>query len=482
VAFTVLAMTKQAQRFTSILMIAILVALGGFPLVKAAPAIAVPSGLSLVEIKMTGDEFVILQNNTDQTLDLRNYWLTAYNNVNPLTAGVSSASQQLPSALLLAGQTLLLSADPMQTCGASIAGKLSVGLTDGGGFMQLTSSHMNQHGAIEQTAGDFVSWSSGVGGVVSNVPSSTKSPKAAYYRYTTGSGFAWQQAALDTVDSCQLNIVVAGGVSSSSAVTPLTLAATSPPATILGLVQSIDGSSVAVMPAGNIGLLAPQISELLANPVGTGNDTTDEFIELYNPNPRPFELTGFTLQTGLKTFKSYEFPEGTMLEPSAFKAFSSKDTKLALSNTSSQAFLIDPFGNTLASSDPYKNAKDGIGWAHAQGKWLWTTKLTPGAANIIQQPPTKKSTAKTPKRVAKPGQVGSSSAVSATAAPNANGHPEIEQATVVHYWVLALIAGLALLYGLYEYRRDLAQRLRKLSRKLGSRRTARQPAEGSGSD
>lgn len=463
-------------------MIALLAALSGSPHVQAAPAIAVPIGLSFVEIKVTGDEFVMLQNNTGAALDVSSYWLNSYNNVNPLAAGVSSSSQQLPTATLLAGQTLLLSAGPMQTCGASIAGRLSVSMTDGGGFLQLSTSRMNAQGALEQAAGDFVSWSSGANGIIQNFPSSTKSPRATYYRYSAGGGFAWQQAELDTVDSCQLNIVVAGGVSSSSAVTPLTLAATSPPATILGSLQSIDGSQVAVMPPGNRGLVAPQVSELLPNPVGTGNDATDEFIELYNPNQKPFELTGFTLQSGLKTFKSYDFPDGTMLEPASFKAFSAKDTKLGLSNTSSQVFLIDPFGNTVSSSDAYKNAKDGIGWVQAQGKWLWTTKSTPGAANIVQQPATKKSTAKNAKKVARPGQTKGTSIVSATNAPNANGHSEEEQATLVHYWVLALIGGLALLYGLYEYRRDLAQRLRQLSGKLSFRRANRSPAKGSGSD
>lgn len=477
-----MAMTKTARQFISMVLTALLVSLGGSSSAWAAPAIAVPSGLSFVEIKMTGDEFIMFQNNTETAINVSNYWLTAYNNVNPLAAGVSSSSQQLPMAVLQSGQMLLLSADPMQTCGASVAGKLSIGLTDGGGFLQLTSSRMNTGGAVEQTPGDFVSWSSGANGVIQNVPSSTKAPRAAYYRYSAGGGFAWQQAELSTADSCQLNIVVAGGVSSSSAVTPLTLAATSPSATILGSVQSIDGSVIAVMPAGNIGLLAPQISELLPNPMGTGNDATDEFIELYNPNPKPFELTGFTLQTGTKTFKSYDFPEGTMLEPNAFKAFSAADTKLSLSNTTSQAFLLDPFGNTIASSEPYKNAKDGIGWAQANGKWLWTTKLTPGVANIIQQPAVKKSTATSTKKVAKPGSVKGATTVHANGAPNANGMNQEESATIVHYGVLALIGGLALLYGLYEYRRDLANKLRQLTTKLGLRRAPRQSAERSGSD
>ena len=59
---------------------------------------AAPSGLSLLEIKITGDEFLVLQNNTGGTIsDLSAYWLTMYNNVNPAASGVSTSTQQLPS-------------------------------------------------------------------------------------------------------------------------------------------------------------------------------------------------------------------------------------------------------------------------------------------------------------------------------------------------------------------------------------------------
>ena len=57
----------------------------------AAPVldISVPPGLSFSQIKITGSEFLVLRNNTSATLpDLSAYWLDAYNNVNPLAAGV----------------------------------------------------------------------------------------------------------------------------------------------------------------------------------------------------------------------------------------------------------------------------------------------------------------------------------------------------------------------------------------------------------
>src|SRR5579859_6792604 len=75
----------------------------------SAPILAGPSGLALIEIKITGNEFVMLQNNTGSTItDLSRYWLYNFNNINPLASGVSSSTQQLPVAALGPGQTVLL--------------------------------------------------------------------------------------------------------------------------------------------------------------------------------------------------------------------------------------------------------------------------------------------------------------------------------------------------------------------------------------
>src|SRR5690242_11138380 len=97
------------------------------------PTIAGPSGLALIEIKITGTEFVMLQNNSGAIIpDLSKYWLDDFNNVNPVAAGVSSSSQQLPPASLAAGQTVLLNSNGGSTCGAAVTAKLSVSLTDSG--------------------------------------------------------------------------------------------------------------------------------------------------------------------------------------------------------------------------------------------------------------------------------------------------------------------------------------------------------------
>lgn len=436
-----------------------------------APPMAAPNGLTLLEIKMTGDEFVMLQNNTGEVIsNISSYWLTTYNNVNPLAAGVSSTTQQLPTASLGVGETLLLSAAPMQTCGASVAGKLSVSLGDGGGFLQLAASSLATNGTVIQTPVDALSWSSGSAGVIQNMPSSTKDPRLVYYRYLNGGSYAWQQASLDPTNLCQMNVLVAGGPGSSSAVTPLTLAATSPPATILGIITEGDGETAPQLPAADIGLNAPQLSEMLPNPIGTGNDSTDEYIELYNPNNKPFDLSGFSLQSGTTTTHAYTFPAGTIIDANSFQAFYSEQTKLSLSNTAGMVVFLDPFGNVLSSADPYSKAKDGVAWGQAKGAWYWTTQPTPGAANIISQPISKKSTTKTKKSSSKQSAVAGAKTTKLSSSTTAGGLGEVDEGTPVHTWVLAVIAGGALLYGAYEYRRDIANRLFQLRTKLGARR------------
>src|SRR3990167_6152666 len=102
-----------------------------------APTMAMPTGFSLAEIKMTGSEFIMLINNSGATIsDLSQYWIQSFNNVNPGAPGVTSSIQQLPTGNLLAGQTILLS-EGGSTCGAAITDNLTVSLSDSSGYLQV---------------------------------------------------------------------------------------------------------------------------------------------------------------------------------------------------------------------------------------------------------------------------------------------------------------------------------------------------------
>lgn len=229
------------------------------------------------------------------------------------------------------------------------------------------------------------------------------------------------------------------------------------------------------IPAGNIGLKSPQMSELLPNPASPRTDAQDEFIELYNPNDAVFSLSGYVLETGLTTKRQYAFPAGTVLQPKSFVAFFSADTGLALSNISGQARLVDPLGKVLAESDPYTTAKDDQVWVLAEGKWQWSTSPTPNAINIVKLPQTKTKTTATNKKPA----VKSTATKEKTSNQKDDEETQAVAATTttpanpLHPGVLALVGGFALLYGAYEYRQDVANKIRKFRANREARRTLR---------
>ena len=260
-----------------------------------------------------------------------------------------------------------------------------------------------------------------------------------------------------------------------------------PPATVAPPETSDDQSDTPVFPARNIGLVAPHISELLPNPAAPALDANDEFIELYNSNGVPFDLSGFMLEVGLTTKRRYIFADGSSLAPKAFKAFFSRQTNLTLANTQGQVRLLDPAGAVIAEAHPYTAAKDNQAWVQAASGWQWTTAPTPDATNIIKAPPVKakKTTNTTSSKAAKSaagtvqGATGSSDKASATEsnqqAPNAATGAARSS---LHPVILALVAGFALLYGAYEYRHDVANKVRQLRSNRAARAQARQSTKG----
>ena len=224
-------------------------------------------------------------------------------------------------------------------------------------------------------------------------------------------------------------------------------------------------ATLSSIPADDSGLAAPQISEVLPNPAPPQTDANDEFIELYNSNDKAFDLSGFRLQVGTTTVHNYTFPDGTSIEPRQFTAFYSSDTNLSLSNSDGQIKLLDPGGNQLEQTDEYTGAKDGYAWVKVDGLWQWTTKPTPGAANIISSPLASKSPADSAKSSGKVKGAHTTAAIAGGSSSNPPG------ATKMHPLVLAGVGAAALLYGCYEYRHDLANLFYKFRRYRETRRT-----------
>jgi hypothetical protein len=424
--------------------------------------------ISQLKITSSNGQFITLYNATDTELDMSKYQLEYFNHYD-LSKATSSRLIALSGTVPPHGY-FMVNDDALLLCYRLTVDSTSLGLSSTTGLVEVLGFNQSgPGGSVVPTLQDYVGWSKTAAAGAQTLPSN---PNAFLQRQpvdshnnpnimSAGSG-SWQSVQPDGANPCNLVTNAANPTGVPTGMNQL-LPGTEPAATIIN-VAADSGQSAPAIPAADIGLMAPAVTELLPNPVGTGNDSTEEFIELYNPNAKPFDLSGFGLQTGTSTFRNFIFPGGTMLPAHALVAFYSDKTGLSLSNSGGQAKLIDPFGNNISAAGIYGTAKDGQAWALAKGKWYWTSQPTPGKANIIKQPAaskktSKKSSSKTKKTTKTAAHLSSST------------QPEEEPGlTPIHPRVLAIIGTLALLYGAYEYRSDLANRLYQLKRQFATRR------------
>lgn len=244
-------------------------------------------------------------------------------------------------------------------------------------------------------------------------------------------------------------------------------------------------------------LTSPQITELLPNPAAPASDSTDEFIELFNPNDQPFDLKDYKLQSGSTFSYSYTF-ETLTLAPHEYRAFLITQTHDILSNTAGQARLLDPAGVVVGQTNSYESAPDGQAWALVSGGWQWTTTPTPNEANVLtaEAPKTpgvvkavkstslnkaadKPKVASTSKAAAKPKAAARVKPAKTSASPDRQVYKDpAEAAPTIHPGILVGVGLSTLLYAGYEYRYDAANIFRRLQRYRGLRRATRQSTSG----
>jgi hypothetical protein len=499
----------------------------------AQSADAVPPPLIITEVQTglatAGDEFVELYNTSDATIDLTG-WQVRYQNAtataSSLLAVIGDESTQpvvaphgyfvlhtdtvlLPAAgngqrvnarLSSADKTIALYKPDAQTCKLTVQDALAWGAATGGegAPVAVTGSGdrlvyrlIDDAGMYATSRNNAQDFASVIAATTDSVLPTPAAPNTALQLQTAQSV---STGALSTLVSLPMaDCVVPGQEKPTQPVTPSTaepvLPTTSetPPAVVQPASEGADDTSATpTMPARNNGLYAPQISELLPNPAKPQTDANDEFIELYNPNTVSFELSGFVLESGVTTKKRYTFPDGTLLPAKAFVAFFSKDTAIALSNTQGQVWLLDPLGRTIAQSDPYADAKDGQSWLTADSKWQWSTQPTPAALNVIRTPATKAPKQTTQQSTATSSKQSTSAAAvkgaTTTAAATSDASPKTSQAEAaaaetfnpLHPAILAITGVVAVSYGIYEYRSDLANKLRQFRANRAARAQARQ--------
>lgn len=115
------------------------------------------------------------------------------------------------------------------------------------------------------------------------------------------------------------------------------------------------------------------LSELLPNPVGL--DSEGEWVEIYNPTNDPVVLSRFLLD-------EYQIPDGLTIAPQGYYVFHRNITGVTLNNTEDSVQLSYP-GGLIINKISYTSSKEGQSWALINGKWQWTTQITPADVNIL---------------------------------------------------------------------------------------------------
>ena len=152
---------------------------------------------------------------------------------------------------------------------------------------------------------------------------------------------------------------------------------------------NIDGMQSMVPPESYLSELGECLEQVVAGlditevlPNAPGSDAGQEFIEIYNPNEYPVDLSGYRLRIGLSYENEYMFPAGTVIESRSYKSFSNTDIPYSLLNTSSQVMIIHDSGKFVGEAPAYQDPKDGQSWALIDGIWRYVATPTPGLTNV----------------------------------------------------------------------------------------------------
>jgi len=211
------------------------------------------------------------------------------------------------------------------------------------------------------------------------------------------------------------------------------------------------------------------ITEILPNPMTPQLDSTDEYVELYNPNADAVNLVGYTLRTGSNFHDYYVLPDTTVL-PGAYLTLYASQTNLAMPNAGGAVELLDPSGVIVDQTSPYGAAPDGQAWAYFDSGWAWTLQLTPGQPNVLAALNPLPATVKASKAKATAKKAASAAKKKAKAAATkttkrkkaaktkplrALPHLVAERDLQPANWLIIILAALTIGYAIYEFRHDI---------------------------
>jgi hypothetical protein len=122
----------------------------------------------------------------------------------------------------------------------------------------------------------------------------------------------------------------------------------------------------------------PEYSESVPNPEGT--DTSEEWIELYNPYDYSLALDGLKLDDQDGGSSPYSLTGN--IDALSYLVISIEDSGLSLNNSTDEVRLI--LDDQILWAIPYTDVEEAMSYARLNGAYQWTTP-TPGTANISNQ-------------------------------------------------------------------------------------------------
>ena len=123
-------------------------------------------------------------------------------------------------------------------------------------------------------------------------------------------------------------------------------------------------------------------NEILPSPEGP--DKEEEWIEILNKNDFEVDLSKWKVSDSVGATNTYVFPNGIKIKAKGFLILSRKETKITLNNSGDGLNLIQPNDN-LIDSVVYKKAPLGQSYSLTGSEWVWTSILTPGNINILNE-------------------------------------------------------------------------------------------------
>ena len=222
------------------------------------------------------------------------------------------------------------------------------------------------------------------------------------------------------------------------------------------------------------------ISELYPNPPSEQSESSDEFIELYNPNNFDVDLNGWLLKDASdNTF----IVKNKTIAANSYLVFTSAESHLSLNNTGDVVRLVSPSAQLIDETADYGEAKEGLSWAIVDDSWNWTVSPTPSVTNssiyvenivksvgvtpAIKKVTTKKAATAKPKAT-KAKKVAASKISASAKTQDPTNSSSLANSSLANIWPWLLIAlGIGTIgYGIYEYKPEIITAYYKFKNKF----------------